>query len=375
MRLDGYIEIIDEKYKQFVTILGTNKFKLSDDMIFSTPDGGAIYHLDISQFTEEQFHNICSLMAPRYNMNLSEMKKELYQSGIVVPVTSCLMHSITDKQISVIRKNFKNRINIAHNGLIPDTSEAEVYWVSLMIISLLLGEKWRAENFNPTQNISDKRMEYLNTNVSKRSNLQVHQFRTVLLADCLFKLQNVDGFQYKLKELRELSPKKPEVFIEDIISELLIPKMLIEDEAVIKYIKPSRKKGNDYDIEITFKNGIQLGAEIKCKREDTAINPNSLKRKLKKAIDQFPKNMKCIIFVKIPKELIYDKTFRPSVESFLETFYKEHPNLSCVILVWEESLSLINGGGANFIKSHIILNRNQIFLEVYLKNLLEKNHL
>jgi hypothetical protein len=90
---------------------------------------------------------------------------------------------------------------------------------------------------------------------------------------------------------------------------------------------------------------------------------NKLKNKIYRASVQLPENCKGIIIVKIPEKLIYSGNFRNEIENFLDLFYKNHPHVIAVIIVWEESLLLLGGGSANFIKHEAIMNRHQIFIE------------
>jgi hypothetical protein len=161
--------------------------------------------------------------------------------------------------------------------------------------------------------------------------------------------------------------------IEDYITELLIGKMIVEDGHQIIFRKPIQKKGEDYDIDIILKNDINLCAEIKCKRQDSAVNINNLRTKLIKASDQLPKNKKGIILIKVSEKLIHKKEFKSEAEDFLQVFYGNHPHVIAVVIIWEGSLSLVDGGGMNYIKHHISINRKQLFIEVYLKHLFKNN--
>lgn len=372
MESNTIVEIIDNKYKFLIGILGSHTVQLTSEIVHRTPRG-AMYNIDTNKFTVQQLEQFCDVLAAFNNITREDIKKDLIANGFSIPVESCLMHNISIELIEIMRNNFKRQIKFANNDDFPGTPEAELFWIAMMVIIFMLGEKWHNDNIKKAKQKNETRMKYLITPQSNKKELLAHQFRTILLADCLFVLQFVKGFKYKLSEMRNLSPEKPQVMIEDYITELLIGKMLVEDGHQIFFRKPIQKKGEDYDIDIILKNDINLCAEIKCKRQDSAVNINNLRTKLIKASDQLPKDKKGIILIKVSEKLIRKKEFKSEAEGFLQAFYKNHPHVIAVVIIWEGSLSLVGGGGMNYIKHHISINRKQLFIEVYLKHLFKSN--
>ncbi len=362
--IEPFVEVVDEKCQQFLfETVGRNKLKLTERMIGLSPSG-PVYDIDLKQFTSEQIEKICGFLASFNKLNIEIIKNDFKKNGFFIPCSLCLMRNISEKQIRTFRKTYQDRTSLVNDRLIPIIQdELEIYWVSLMIICSMLGEKWHEDNIKNARRKNENRMNYLLTDQKNQIELQSHVFRTVLFADCLFALQYVNGFEVKLKQLRELSPSKPDVTAEDYIIELLLAKMILDEGHQITFRKPSNKPKEDYDLDIILKNGIPLCAELKCRRQNASIDINKLKNKIYRASGQLPESGKSIIIIKIQKKLISIRNFQNEIEVFLDLFYRKHSHVIAVIMVWEESLLLLGGGSANFIKHHTIMNRHQIFIE------------
>jgi hypothetical protein len=272
---ESIIEVVDEKCQQFLfATVGHCKLKLTEKMIGLSPSG-PVYDIDLKQFTSEQIEKICCYLASYSKLNIEIIKNDFRQKGFFIPVSLCLMRNISEKQIGTFRKIYQERTSLVKDGLIPIIpDELEIYWVSLMIICSMLGEKWHENNIKNARRKNENRMNYLLTDQKNQIELQSHLFRTVLFADCLFALQYVNGFEVKLKQLRELSPSKPDVTAEDYIIELLLAKMILDQGHQVVFRKPSNKPREDYDLDIILKNGIPLCAELKCRRQNASIDLN-----------------------------------------------------------------------------------------------------
>jgi hypothetical protein len=163
-----------------------------------------------------------------------------------------------------------------------------------------------------------------------------HHFRTVLLAESLFVLQNCEGFDLKTEELKKVSPTNPDIRLEDIVVELQIASMIVRRGHMVKFRCSSGMKRQDFDMEIYFKKATKISAEVKCKRDDTAVNVNNLRRTLYAAEKQLPTDNPSVVFVRITPNWIQYKNLAPELSRTLNNFFRNVSHVNSIILVWEE---------------------------------------
>jgi len=122
---------------------------------------------------------------------------------------------------------------------------------------------------------------------------QEQTFRVVDLAELLFNLQNIEGFDDCISRMRQ-------GVIEPTFAELDLGRMLFLSDVAFRFVKPGGKKGDDYDIEIKLPDWPRVCADAKCKVESTEFSASTVRQALDKARKQFPNNLPSIIFVKVP---------------------------------------------------------------------------
>jgi hypothetical protein len=127
-------------------------------------------------------------------------------------------------------------------------------------------------------------------------------FRVIDLAECLFNLQHVPGFDECIDQMRAGAEK-----IESTCAELDFARLLHIHDVAFRFVVPAgKRKGEDYDFEIVFRDGVVVPADAKCKFESTAIDVRSVENSLRKARRQLPPDQPGIIFVKTPQSWIAD---------------------------------------------------------------------
>jgi hypothetical protein len=108
----------------------------------------------------------------------------------------------------------------------------------------------------------------------------------------LFNLQNVPGFDECVERLKAGD-------IEATLAELDLGRFLFLHSVSFRYVKPISKKGSDYDVDITYPNGVVASADAKCK-VDGEFNKKTIENSLETARKQLPKDNPGIVFVKHP---------------------------------------------------------------------------
>jgi hypothetical protein len=92
-----------------------------------------------------------------------------------------------------------------------------------------------------------------------------NQQRTLRIAELLFNLQNVEGIDARLEDLRLGR-------VESTFAELEAGAFLRQRAVPFRYINPSGTKGADYDAEIPLHEKIKVNCEMKSKTEGTDLS-------------------------------------------------------------------------------------------------------
>jgi hypothetical protein len=187
---------------------------------------------------------------------------------------------ITDKHLLKSLWNFPIEI------VLNDTYRC--FYLSLAVVKYFFGPEWCDEHLQ-----DNGQSGYLTLRWRDQTDAEKQSFRIVDLAELLFNLQHVEGFDDCIQRMREGD-------IEGTYAELDFGRMLYTGSVDFRFVTPSGKKGDDFDIEIVLKDGIVVCADAKCKVEATEYSENSVRNSLNDARKQFPNDRPSIVFVKIP---------------------------------------------------------------------------
>jgi hypothetical protein len=163
--------------------------------------------------------------------------------------------------------------------------QASVY-LGLGVIMHMLGEDW-------IHHYVSQEAKFPNMLTLTNSGGEIEagrQLRLGDLAEVLFNLQNVPGFDECVERLKAGD-------IEATLAELDLGRFLYLHSVSFRYVVPISKKGSDYDVEITYPNGVTACADAKCKVEGD-FNARTIENSLETARKQLPKDKPGIVFVK-----------------------------------------------------------------------------
>ena len=355
MKDDFSVRIIGSQLQKLVNVLGTDMVPIDPPIPVNSPQGTA-FLMDLNKLTNKQRVSLINFLSSERNLPVQEIDRLLGKNGLGIPVKDCVMRYITQHQINLMRELFKQNVTKAYDGNIKKDVVSEIFWLSIMIITFILGDEWRTKNITNNLFTDDKRMAYLQLCLETKQERYKHQFRLTLLADCLFLLQYSEGFDLKIEELQKVSPTNPEVRLEDIVIELQIASMLVRSGSAIKFRPRSGIQRQDFDIEIYFKKATKIFAEIKCKRDDTVVNVNNLRRTLYAAEKQLPTNNPSVVFVRIPKNWIQYEKLAPEVSRAIRNFFHNISHVNGVVFIWEEWIELQGDLRASTLKFRIDLH-------------------
>jgi len=170
-----------------------------------------------------------------------------------------------------------------------------VIGVANAVIAHFLGRDWFAAHVRHDA----RRRGFLNLDFASDRRREASTFRVVELAESLFNLQHVEGFDACIGQMRGGAEK-----IESTCAELDFGRFLYIHEINFRFVVPRIMKGADYDFDVLYPDGLKVAADAKCKFETTAISPYSLHNSMKKARGQLPADQTGIIFIKVPQQWI-----------------------------------------------------------------------
>lgn len=170
-----------------------------------------------------------------------------------------------------------------------------VFYLSLAILRHFFGDAWFEKHIGDGGTGG-----HLRLNWNDPTELEGQSYRILDLAEILFNLQNVIGFDDCIQRMCEGA-------IEATYAELDLGRLLYQAGVEFEFVKPRGVKGNDYDIEIKFDGQTTVCADAKCKIESTNYSENGVLNSLQYARTQFPKDRPSIIFVKMPSRWIKDQ--------------------------------------------------------------------
>jgi hypothetical protein len=146
---------------------------------------------------------------------------------------------------------------------------------------------------------------------------EAKSLRVAHLAEMLFNLQGIPGFEGWIARMRSGGQ------IESTFAELAFGKLLYINGVSFRFVIPQgRKKGEDYDFELTYPDGTVVCADAKCKLEGSAPRASSIGNSLSRARKQLPEDQPGIIFVKVPQHWLEVPEIRAALKDEATKFFR-----------------------------------------------------
>jgi hypothetical protein len=212
--------------------------------------------------------------------------------------------------------------------------------ISLHVIKYFLGDPWIKKHLDPFVT----RPGFMRISLDQTSQAEIQALRLVDLAELLINLQDIDGFS-------ELTERIKTSDVESSLAELHVGRLLYINDANFRFVIPHGKKGNDYDLEITYPDGEIVCGETKCKIESTQLSTNTISNALQKARGQLPEDRPGIIFLMFPQQWLEASSRRETtilmvataIEFFRGTSKKPGTTRVVSVKYYVEPLSYSNG--------------------------------
>jgi hypothetical protein len=134
------------------------------------------------------------------------------------------------------------------------------------VVKYFFGDQWLDRYVTPGER---KRSGFLRVIEGTGPETQISSFRIVDLAELLFNLQKIEGFDRCIEQMKHGD-------LEGTYAELDLGRMLHIAGHAFRFIKPKQMKREDYDVEIILPDGTILCADAKCKIETTDFSKETL---------------------------------------------------------------------------------------------------
>ena len=208
------------------------------------------------------------------------------------------------------------------------------------VLRFFFGNKWTNENaFDVHKQVERYHRDgrkFLRTEAEDEENAFLHQQRVLELAEYVFNLQHVEG-------LRERIARMDRDDLESAFGEIDCASLLAAPSLKFRFIKPTGKKGSDYEGEVTAPGGRIICCEIKTKSEHTPLTLETLPATIETARKQLPKERPGLVIIKIPMSWPRESTLVEIVESSIRDAFRASQRIVAIVFTWDE-YSVVNNG-------------------------------
>jgi hypothetical protein len=163
------------------------------------------------------------------------------------------------------------------------------YGLALLILEYFFGHAWLLKHV-----LDEPKKGFLGRALGSENGPSIVTHRVRDLAELIVNLTWVKGVEAPFDQLKGGK-------IESAYAELLVGKTLFRRSVPFRFIWPSGKPRENFDIELVFPNGMAACCDVKSKLETKTFSEKGFRRTLDEARDQLPKGFPCLIFVLIPQ--------------------------------------------------------------------------
>jgi hypothetical protein len=210
------------------------------------------------------------------------------------------------------------RFNRLIRDRVSETVSARSDQLAIAVLRKFLGQDWIEKH------VGSKTPGFLNLSGKTPLEIESRRMRRVALAEMLFNLQKISGFDSCVENLADGQ-------IESTYASLDVARMLltmaVDKTLTIRFVARSGIKRRDYDLSIKFGDGVHVRAETKCKLEETAITLRTLDESFSQAKTQLPKRAPSVIFMKIPRSWINDAKFSEGMKRLAQNVLRRTSTL------------------------------------------------
>ncbi len=194
------------------------------------------------------------------------------------------------------------------------------------IIGHFLGEEWVRANIPQEDASSTNPVGFFQMDFSSLEKAEAKTARIFLLAETLFNLQQVVGFDDRTNQMRTGDA-------EAAYAEFDFGRMLYIHDVDFRFVIPSGQRGRDYDCAVRYADGRTACADAKCKIENSEIRPDAIRHALKTARKKnLPRDEPGIVFVKVPQTWLQFSDERHRLVDVAADFLRQTERAVLVVL-------------------------------------------
>jgi len=238
---------------------------------------------------------------------------------------------------------------------------ARLYALGAEVLIHLIGERWVQDNVFGKAPLDN----FLRFNSDIREDGFKHADRVVSIAEMLFHFQGIEGIKQRIADIGSSS-------VEDTVGELEGAKLLYRSNIPFRFVIPTGRRGEDFDVKAFATDGTGINCEMKTKPAETVLSPETVWNTLNNNRNQLPKGYAGIMFMKIPEAWISQSEITQIISSALNRFFRGTDRVASVVLHWEEWLFTSNGPAMRIVKFRRELNPNSSFRSLVASEILDK---
>jgi hypothetical protein len=202
-------------------------------------------------------------------------------------------------------------------------------YLAIAVLRELMGDDWLESYILPAA-----KHKNILTLTETSQELDTREYLVLAdLAEVMFNLQPVPGFLVCLERLRNGD-------IEGTLAELGLGRMLFRHGIPLKYVVPTSRKGEDYDMEVRLPNGMYGCVDAKCKIEGGSLSVPSIENTLKKGRKQLPSDRPGMIFLKHPPDWLEDPHLVEKFSAVASKFFRTTQRIVSVKFYVEPLLTI-----------------------------------
>jgi hypothetical protein len=199
------------------------------------------------------------------------------------------------------------------------------FTLAVTIIRHFLGQSWCEENI--LQNVEQtKPPGFLRVDFRPGFEGERQNARILDLAECLFNLQHIEGFDARIEQLRTGD-------IESTIAEFDLARFLYIHDIAFKFVIPVNQRGQDFDFAIEYADGREACADAKCSLEETEMRAETIRNSLNRARQHnLPADKPGVIFVKVPQTWFEDAAVAAAMSDVVRDFLRNTQRVVSIVL-------------------------------------------
>jgi hypothetical protein len=193
------------------------------------------------------------------------------------------------------------------------------------VIGHFLGKEWVKANITQDAN-NTYPSGFFRMDFSSPEKREAKTARILGLAETLFNLQHVSGFDDRTNQMRTGDA-------EAACAEFDFGRFLYIHDVNFRFVIPTGERGRDYDCAVTYGDGRSACADAKCRIENSEIRPEAIHHALETARKKnLPKDQPGIVFVKVPQTWLEFERVRHGLVDVATDFLRQTERVVLVVL-------------------------------------------